>query len=140
MITVPDYAINFVVKRPTGNERYRNLCLYTTIFGNDGKEKLSGMVTFEAIDEIHIQLNGLYNDGTSIIYQLPMTNAMHRYVFYAGKINYEMYHIFIVRDDSRTGLEETIISTKLDGFELSFLLYELGKELLDISEGVADIM
>ena len=140
MLMIPDHVIRFYAVRPEGHERYRSLKLGVDIYNSDGKIDISGIIPFETIDELHIQLNELYNSGTSIRYCLPMTNAMHRYIIYGGKINYEIYHIFLVRDDSRTGAEEVILDTKMDGFELSFFLYEMGKELMEINDGNIDIL
>lgn len=140
MLTIPDHAIYFYAVRPEGHERYRSLKLGVNIYNGDGKIEISGVVPFETIDELHIQLNELYNSGTSIRYSLPMTNAMHRYILYGGKINYEMYHILLVRDDARTGAEEMILDSKMDGFELSFLLYQMGHELMEINDGNIDIL
>ena len=140
MFTIPDYLIKFDEVRPNGNERYRSLRVACTIFGRDGKVILSGIVPFTTIDEIDIQLNELYNSGTPVRYELPMTNTMYRYVLYGGKINYETYHIFIVRDNTRSPEEEPpIINIKIDGFDLSYMIYELEKELMNINDANIDI-
>ena len=140
MLTIPDYLVKFDGVRPSGYERYRSLRVAATIFNRDGKVILEGIVPFTTLDEIDIQLNELYNSGTSIRYELPMTNTMFRYTLYGGKIDYETYHIFIVRDSTQSSAEEPpIINMKLDGFDLSYLIYEFSKELMNINDANIDV-
>ena len=139
MIILPNSSIiTMAVVRPTGNERYRYTKMKVDVLDNFGKVKISGIVPFEILDLIHLQMEELYDNGTSMKIDFPITNTLYRYSIYGGLVNSEIYHIFIVRDIINGG-EEYILDLKLYGFDVAQIIYELGTELNSVMDEGCDI-